>query len=105
MFGLERCALVGMVHLRALPGSPGWAGSMDDVLEVAVSDAEALLAGGCHAVLIENMGDVPYLRGAVPPGTPSLNVVVGAAIFLHHPRLEAQSGVKPELCDPAATNT
>jgi membrane complex biogenesis BtpA family protein len=67
--GLDRCALVGMVHLRPLPGSPGWRGSMDEVVDAARRDAEALLAGGCDALLVENMGDVPYLRGRVAPAT------------------------------------
>jgi membrane complex biogenesis BtpA family protein len=67
---LDRCALVGVVHLRPLPGSPGWrGGSMAHVLEAAERDADALLAGGCDALICENMGDVPYLRGAVPPWT------------------------------------
>ncbi len=61
--------LIGMVHLLALPGSPGWAGSMRDVLEAARADAQALLEGGCDAILVENMGDVPYLRGHVHPET------------------------------------
>lgn len=64
-----RCQLVGMVHLRPLPGSPGWAGDMGAVLEGARRDAEALAAGGCDALLVENMGDLPYLKGAVPPET------------------------------------
>ncbi|MEZ5397904.1 MAG: BtpA/SgcQ family protein [Bryobacterales bacterium] len=66
---VDGCALVGMVHLRPLPGSPGWAGSLPEVLDAAARDAEALVASGCDAVLVENMGDVPYLRGEVPPWT------------------------------------
>ncbi|MEQ1503001.1 MAG: BtpA/SgcQ family protein [Myxococcota bacterium] len=64
-----RCALVGMVHLRPLPGSPGWQGDLGAVLDAAERDADALLDGGCDALIVENMGDVPYLRGAVPPWT------------------------------------
>ncbi len=65
MFELDRCALVGMVHLLPLPGSPGWGGSMDAVLERAEADAQALAEGGCDALLVENMGDLPYLKGRV----------------------------------------
>lgn len=68
-FELDRCAFIGMVHLLPLPGSPRWGGSMDDVLSHALRDAHALLEGGCDALLVENMGDVPYLRGAVSPAT------------------------------------
>ena len=68
--GVEgRCALIGMVHLRALPGSPGWDGDMTGLLAAATSDAEALLSGGCDALIVENMGDLPYLRGRVEPET------------------------------------
>jgi uncharacterized protein len=64
-----RCALVGMVHLQPLPGSPRWGGDLQAVLDAAARDAEALLEGGCDGLIVENMGDVPYLRGEVPPWT------------------------------------
>ena len=32
---MNRCALVGMVHLLPLPGSPRWAGDMSAVLRRA----------------------------------------------------------------------
>jgi len=69
LFDLDRCALVGMVHVPALPGSPGWGGDMSVVLDSALRDAEALLEGGCDALIVENMHDLPYLRGTVPPET------------------------------------
>lgn len=64
-----RCALVGMVHLRPLPGSPRWDGDMAAVLAAAERDTRALIKGGCHALLVENMGDLPYLKGRVDPET------------------------------------
>lgn len=64
-----RCALIGMVHLPALPGSPGWGGSMRAVLDHALADGRALVEGGCDALLVENMGDLPFLRGRVEPET------------------------------------
>lgn len=67
--GIDRCALVGMVHLGPLPGSPGWRGDLGRVLEAAERDADALLEGGADALLVENMGDLPYLRGEAPPWT------------------------------------
>jgi len=68
LFG-PRCALVGMVHLLPLPGSPGWRGSMAEIEDRALSDARALKEGGADAVLIENMADLPYLNGRVDPET------------------------------------
>lgn len=61
--------LIGMVHLPPLPGSPGWAGSMDAVLEQAEKDAVALSNAGFDGVVVENYGDVPFFRGPVPPET------------------------------------
>lgn len=78
LFDLDRCALVGMVHLLPLPGSPRWGGSMAAVLDAAARDADALLAGGCDALLVENMHDLPYLRGHVHPETVAA-MAIGAA--------------------------
>ena len=65
----DGCALIGMVHLDPLSGSPGYRGSMKNILESARRDAERLIEGGADALLIENMGDLPYLRGQVAPET------------------------------------
>lgn len=64
-----RAAFIGMVHLQPLPGSPGWRGPMGALLDAAERDADALCEGGCDALLVENMGDLPYLKGAVGPET------------------------------------
>ena len=58
-----------MVHLQALPGSPGFEGSLDHVVETAISDALALTEAGFPALLIENFGDVPFFADRVPPVT------------------------------------
>lgn len=68
-FSSERCAFIGMVHLRPLPGSPGWNGNMNAIVEQARADAEALLEGGVDGLMIENMHDLPYLKGQVWPET------------------------------------
>ena len=69
MFDLPRPALIGMVHLQPLPGSPSWGGSMREVRNAAMRDVRALVDGGCDALLVENMGDVPWLKGQVDPST------------------------------------
>ncbi|MFB6206602.1 MAG: BtpA/SgcQ family protein [Haloglomus sp.] len=58
--------LVGMVHLPALPGTPEFSGDRTALRERAVADAEALVAGGMDAVLVENFGDAPFHPGEVP---------------------------------------
>ena len=52
--------IIGTIHLNALPGSPGFSGSIETVEMAALADASALLAGGVDAILVENFGDVPF---------------------------------------------
>jgi membrane complex biogenesis BtpA family protein len=52
--------LIGVVHLPALPGSPGSQLSLAECVERAVADAHALETGGVDAVLVENFNDVPF---------------------------------------------
>src|ERR1700730_10368030 len=58
--------LIGMLHLRPLPGSPRFAGNLDLVRAALLQDAEALHAGGVHAFMLENFGDVPFYPADVP---------------------------------------
>lgn len=66
LFRDDRPILVGMVHLAALPGAPGYSGEWDGVLEAARRDAAALAEGGADAVMLENFGDAPFFRTRVP---------------------------------------
>ena len=68
--------IIGVVHLPPLPGSPGWRGDLDRVVEHALRDAETLAQGGVDAVIFENFGDVPFLSGPVPPETVAAMAVV-----------------------------
>jgi predicted TIM-barrel enzyme len=52
-----------MVHLRPLPGAPLFGGSMDEVIDAAVDDANALAAGGCDGIVFENFGELCALCG------------------------------------------
>ena len=58
-------AIVGMVHLRALPGSPRAELSPREIARIAVDEARTLAAAGFDAILLENMHDAPYLARAV----------------------------------------
>ncbi|MBM4110917.1 MAG: BtpA/SgcQ family protein [Phycisphaerae bacterium] len=60
-------ALVGMVHARALPGSPRAALPVARIVDIAVHEARALEAAGFDALIVENMHDAPYLRDASVP--------------------------------------
>lgn len=62
-------ALIGVIHLPALPGAPGSARTLPELREGVARDASALAAAGFDAVLIENFGDAPFLKGPVGPET------------------------------------
>ena len=58
--------VIGMLHLPALPGSPGYDGDFEGIRKKLLEDARALEAGGVHALMMENFGDVPFYPGRVP---------------------------------------
>ena len=72
--------LIGVIHLPALPGAPGARLSVDQVIERALSDAQALLNGGIRMCIVENFGDAPFRRGRVNPHVPACMAVIAAAI-------------------------
>jgi membrane complex biogenesis BtpA family protein len=80
LFSAHPKLLIGVVHLRPLPGSPRWRGDMESVVELAVNDAHAYERGGAHALFIENFGDVPFTRGSVAPETIAAMAAAGRAI-------------------------
>ena len=64
---LQTPALLGMVHVRALPGTPFCVDSLDKVVEIAVDEALAYKKAGFTGILLENMHDRPYLKCHVGP--------------------------------------
>lgn len=72
--------LVGMLHLPALPGSPRHALSMDQIEQAVLRDAEALLGGGVHGLMMENFSDVPFFPGRVPAHTVSHMTALACAV-------------------------
>lgn len=72
--------LIGVVHLPPLPGAPQWAGRFEELLGHAVRDAVAYARGGADAVIIENFGDIPFTKDAVPPETVAAMAAAGRAV-------------------------
>ncbi len=68
LFGGKK-VVIGMVHLRALPGAPGYDGKMSAVIEAAWADALTLEQGGVDGIMIENFFDAPFWKDRVPPET------------------------------------
>jgi uncharacterized protein len=65
-FGAPR-ALVGMLHVGALPGTPAARHSIEELIERTVAEAKVYRDAGFTALALENMHDRPYLKGAVGP--------------------------------------
>ena len=73
-------AVIGMVHVAALPGAPRYGGSIQAVIDGALRDAQALRAGGCDAMAFENFGDRPFFKDRVPAETVAALTRVIAAV-------------------------
>ncbi len=56
-------ALIGMVHVGALPGSPANETSIELIASQAAAEALLLADAGFDGILIENMHDAPYIHG------------------------------------------
>ena len=80
LFKTARKLLIGVVHLKPLPGAPRFAGSLRDVIDFAIADARAYERGGAYAVFIENFGDVPFTKGSVAPETIAAMTAAGCAV-------------------------
>lgn len=79
--------ILGMVHLRALPGAPLFDGSMDRVIDAALADARAMCDGGAAGLVFENFGDRPFVRGRVGAETVAAmtRVIAEVARAVHLP--------------------
>lgn len=76
----QACPLIGVVHLRPLPGSPRWAGDLAAVERAALADAQAYLDGGADGLIVENFGDAPFFASAVPPETVAAMARIASAV-------------------------
>ncbi|MEH7524777.1 BtpA/SgcQ family protein [Bacillus sp. JJ1503] len=56
-----RKPIIGMVHLKPLPGAPHYKGeSMDEIIEFALEDVRRMEEGGVDGLQIENAWDLPF---------------------------------------------
>ncbi len=79
IFGVER-ALIGVVHLEPLPGTPGSATSVDRIATKAAEEARRYAEAGYDGLIIENMGDRPYLLRSVGPEIVAAMTAAGQAV-------------------------
>ncbi len=72
--------LIGVVHLRPLPGSPGYCGDFSGVVASAVEDARLITESGFDGLIVENYGDLPFLVGRVGPETIAAMGIIASEI-------------------------
>ena len=79
LFGVPH-ALIGVVHLRALPGTPAGELEIPAITAIAVEEARQYEAAGFHGLMIENTHDRPYLKAGVTPEITAAMAVIGAEV-------------------------
>lgn len=80
ILGREK-AIIGMVHVDALPATPRHDGrSVADIARRAADEAHMLIEAGFDAVMIENMHDAPYLLRDVGPEVVSTMTAVALQV-------------------------
>ena len=66
LFGPRPLTVIGMIHVAALPGTPRHRASLADIVAQALAEANIYRDAGIHALMLENMHDIPYVQ---QPGT------------------------------------
>lgn len=59
--------VIGVIHVGALPGTPRSSQTISELITSARNEAKLYRECGVDGVIVENMHDVPYLRGEVGP--------------------------------------
>lgn len=79
LFHVEK-PIIGLLHLPPLPGDPFFPehGKMEDVIERARKDLQALQEGGVDGVLVTNEFSVPYQKKVDAVTIAAMSMVVGA---------------------------
>lgn len=89
LFGRRR-AVIGVIHLPALPGAPGYEGErLDALVAQALAEAGRYRAAGVDGLIVENHGDIPFAK----PGDIGHETVAAMAVIARAVRLEAGCAV------------
>lgn len=79
LFGIYK-AIVGVIHIDALPGTPKYKGDVQSIINNAVKEANIYRDCGVDAMVIENMHDIPYVKRNVGPEIISLMGIIGREV-------------------------
>jgi len=76
----ENKAIIGMIHISALPGTPKSFQNPNTIISLAIKEALIYQKSGLKIVMIENMHDVPYLKSKIGHEISSLMAIIGYEI-------------------------
>src|SRR5690242_10108561 len=79
LFGVPR-ALIGVIHVGALPGTHASCLAVADIAAAATAEAAIYASAGFDGLIIENMHDRPYLKGAVGPEITAAMAAIGVEV-------------------------
>lgn len=82
LFERPRGVVIGVVHALPLPGSPEHDGRpVGAIYDRAVADAQAYAEAGLDGLIVENHGDIPFLKpGAIGPETAAFMAVMAERV-------------------------
>ncbi|XP_055608195.1 uncharacterized protein F13E9.13, mitochondrial [Uranotaenia lowii] len=60
----QKFAVIGMIHVDPLPGTPLFKGNFETVVSKAIDEANIYLTNGVDGIMIENMHDIPYIQSS-----------------------------------------
>jgi len=72
--------VIGVIHVGALPGTPRGEKSVAELVRQAQEEARVYRECGVDGVIIENMHDVPYLKGEVGPEIVAAMTAIGGEV-------------------------
>lgn len=72
--------VIGVIHVGALPGTPRSSRSVTELVSQAKGEARIYKECGVDGVIIENMHDVPYLKGEVGPEIVAAMTAIGVEV-------------------------
>ncbi len=73
-------AVIGMVHIPALPGTPGNKYFPTEIINKAITEALVYEKMGLRTIMIENMHDVPYMNRKIGHEISTLMAIIGYEI-------------------------
>lgn len=85
VFGRDRGVIIGVIHSKALPGSPRYRGeSMEELYEFAIKEGMRYRDGGVHGLIVENHWDIPFSK----PEDVGLETAAAMAVMVAQVRAE-----------------